>query len=274
MKMKKNKMNFNLMLLASAIAGTAFIYSCTKDNERMNPQSVTNPPVVMNTPPYTPCPNVENPANPYDQAGVVHNEILDYILMNKPQWSCGDNSQWVQTNVHLTATYMCDNGYGVGGNDYNATSNMLNDIVDDFQTRSFEDIVADIGSEQLQNYNTQLLNEVESYTDSTQIDSLLNSIKRLESVVMASTLSPDEQKVFLEGASIARYSSCYWFQEYQKSVSDWHCPSDPIPAGKFNWGRGLGVAFADICGGLAFSWLGPVGSTVGAAVVSGAFALE
>lgn len=270
--MKKSKMNVSLMLIASAIAGTAFIYSCTKENEPMNPGSAGNPPVVMNTPPYTPCPNVENPANPYDHAGVVHNEILAYILSQKSQWSCGDNTQWIQTNVDLTATYMCANGYGPSPSDYIATSAMLNNVVNEYQSKTLDQLIEGAGSEQLQDYDRQLFDEFSSYTDSNQIDSLLDSIKELESEVMASTLNPDEQKTFLETASIARYSSCYWFQEYQKSVTDWHCPTNPAPAGKFSWKKFFEVAFPDLVGGLAFSWLGPLGSAGGAAVVSGAFA--
>jgi hypothetical protein len=274
MKMKNGKINLSLMLFASAIAGATFIYSCTKDTDPMNPSSPTNSPVVMNAPPYTPCTNVANADNPYDQAGFIHNDALQYMMAHKPQWSCGDHAQWIQTCVDLTATYACDNGYGPADNCYSIATGELNNVINLCESMTAEQIIANTGSAQLQDYIGQLHNEVRSYTDSTQIDTLLTSIKQLESGAMGSTLNPDEKRTFLEAASIARYSACYWFQEHQKSVTDWHCPTNPIPAGKFNWGRFGLIVFADVCGGLAGSWGGPIGSTVGAALVSGAFAAE
>jgi hypothetical protein len=239
----------------------------------MNPSSGI-PNSSLNSLPYTPCPAVENPANPYDNVGAAHNEALVYILSKKSEWSCGDEVQWIQTNVDLTATFMCDNGYGPSSDCYNANTVMLNNVVNQYQSSTVEDIIADMGSEQLQQYTRQLFDEVRSHTDSTQIDSLLNSIRQLEGEVMASTLNPDEQQTFLGAASIARYSSCYWFQEHHKSVTDWHCPTDPTPAGKFNWGQFLLTVFADVCGGIAGSSLGPAGTIGGAAIVSGAFSAE
>jgi hypothetical protein len=272
--MKKSKINLSLMLFVSAIAGATFIYSCTKDTDQVNPASPQNSPAVMNAARYRPCSNVANADNPYDQAGVIHNDALEYMLAHKPQWSCGDHAEWIKTCVDLTATYACDNGYGPAVNCYSVATSGLNNIVNICESMTPEQIIGNTGSPQLQGHIRQLYYEMRSYTDSTQIDTLLASIKQLESGVISSTLSPGEKQTFLEAASIARYSSCYWFQEHQKSVTDWHCPTDPVPAGRFNWGRFALVAFADVCGGLAGSWGGPIGSTVGAAVVSGAFAAQ
>ncbi|HTF04059.1 MAG TPA: hypothetical protein VK826_08535 [Bacteroidia bacterium] len=268
--MKKSKMNLNLMLVASAIAGATFIYSCTKDSASSNPA----PPVYnqANTPPYTPCPNVENLENPYDNVGVAHNDGLEYVLAHKPQWSCGDDAQWIQTAIDLTATFVCDKGYGPSADCYNATSAMLNNVVNDYQSMTLEDVIAGMGSVQLQDYTGQLFNEVQSYRDSTQIDSLLTSIKQLEGEAITSTLNPDERRTFLELASIARYSSCYWFQEHQKSVTDWHCPTNPIPAGKYNWTKLLVTICADIAGGALGSITGPAGTVAGAMGFSAIYA--
>ncbi len=265
--MKKNKINFSLMLIVSTIAGGTFFFSCSKNEKEVAPLSPGHYSSPLSAAPYTACPNVANADNPYDQVGVIHNDGLDYALMHQAEWPC-DRGAMTQKAIELTTNFCCENGYGQPGDCYAATSGLVTGTVNTYQSNSIDDIINANGSNALKNYTHSLMDEINSYTDSTQIDSLLTSIKQLEGQVTASTLNADEKRTFLESASVARYSACYWFQETQKQASVWgHCPGNPIPAGKYNWTKLLVVVCADVAGYIVGNVPGGIGlSTVVASI--------
>ncbi|MDQ3108496.1 MAG: hypothetical protein M3R17_01255 [Bacteroidota bacterium] len=249
--MKKGKINLSLMLIVSAIAGTTFFFSCSKNSEEISSISPGQTNSPLSTAPYTDCSNVSNPENPYDQTGATHNDILDYVIAHQSEWPC-DNAQMPQKISELTSNFICDNGYGSGADCYNTTFNLASTTLNEYASNTHEEIINSHGSAAMQGYMHELINEIEGYEDSTQIDSLLASIKQIERQVTTSTLDADEKAAFLNCSSIGRYSACYWFQETQKAQSDWtrrcpYIPSNP-PAGKINWTK-FGIIIAcDILG--------------------------
>lgn len=263
--MKKSSMNVSLALVVSAFAGATIFFSCSKNERELTPSSPAHPTVAMNSAPYTPCPDVANPANPFDYVGAAHNEGLEYILAHQPEW-VNDEIALKEMFIGYTGDFVCDNGYGPAGDCFGITHNQLVNTVNTYESTPVNDIVADLGSPELQAYMNQLLEEVDTYTDSTQIDSLLASIKRIESDVNASDLDADEKQTFLQSSSVGRYSMCYWFQEYQKSHTSWTPPNPPVPAGKINWKRIAKIAAGDIVGAAC-------GGVGGAIVVSAICAL-
>jgi len=240
--MKNNIQPFGLLLATAAIVCVTFFASCRKDiagaGDTISPQPQA--PAL-----YAPCPGVENPANPFDQAGAAHNEGLNYILQHRDQWVCGDEPM-KQVLVDLTAEYLCNvMSSGAPENCSEAASELAAVVSSDL---SDESVIAAFGSAAAQAYAQQLLDLVANYDDSTQIVTLLDDIKLLEGTVMTAGLIPSEEQAFLQCASIARYSLCYWFQDYQQQGDEWNnCP------GAFSakpWIKTVIIVRKDIVGGM------------------------
>jgi hypothetical protein len=260
--MKTSKMNVSLMLIVSAVAGATFFFSCSKENP-LTPNSPAGPTVAMHADPTTGCPNVSNPANPYDNAGATHNAGLDYIYSHYEEWSADPATQQQQF-IDYSTSFLCDMGYN--GGDCGAIKSQVESSLATYQASTIDDIINAMGSPLLQDYTRTLMHELNTYKDSTQIDTLLATIKRIEGNVIHSTLSPDEKETFLGASSVARYSACYWFQETQKARSDWgHTPTNPTPSAKYNWTKFWVVLGADVAGYI-------VGNVPGAIGISGVFA--
>ncbi|CAN5894760.1 hypothetical protein BH11BAC7_BH11BAC7_08960 [soil metagenome] len=260
--MKTSKMNVSMMLIVSAIAGATFFFSCSK-NEQLTPASPARPNVAMYADPATSCPNVSNPANPYDNAGATHNAGLDNIYSHYAEWA-PDPATQEQQFISYSTSFLCDIGYGNG--DCGSVEAQIQSSLATYRASTTEDIIHSMGSPMVQDYTRRLMDECTTYQDSTQIDSLLASIKRIESEVIASSINEREKESFLGASSVARYSACYWFQETQKTRSDWgHAPGNPTPAAKYNWTKFWVVLGADIAGYI-------VGNVPGAIGISGVFA--
>lgn len=259
--MKKSKMNLSLMLIVSAIAGTTFFFSCSKNEKEITSLSPGNTNSPLSVALYTPCPSVSNPDNPYDNIGVAHNDGLEYALAHRNEWPCNPAAMQ-QKAFSLAADFSCINGWAPpAANCPTATANTIANAFNAYQAIGINGIINDMGSQELQTYTHRLMDKISSYNDSTQIDSLLTSIKQIESEVNASLLNASEKQTFLGSASVARYSACYWFQERQNPTSTWwgHCPNNPIPAAKYNWRKLLAIVCADVIGYIVANVPGGVG---------------
>jgi|GEM_PF-1903355 len=261
--MKNNVKRFSLLLAVAAIGSIAFFASCRKEN----PAPGSTPQPLQALVPYVPCPGVENPANPFDQAGVAHNAGLEYMLLHRGEWSC-DPEQMKQALVNQAAAFACGQmSYGTPPPDcHQAAIAQFTFAANDEQTIS--QMIAGYGSAAGQQYAQQLADLLLNYEDSTQIITLLDAIKLLESNVMSSGLAPDELQGFLQASSIARYSICYWFQQYaQDADSGWYpCDEAPAAGGKFkdwwkkHWKEVVGTACVDALGAWHGSAAGPWGA--------------
>lgn len=241
------------MLFAVAIAGMTFIFSCGKNNETLLTHHAAN----NTTNRYTPCSGVENPANPYDQAGLEHNNGVQYILDHKSEWVCDDEGM-KQVLVNLDADFACNMNYGTPPSNCQSEAHTLfTQQLNQNLGRSAEDLILSAGTSAGQDFMFRLKDAFDTYNDSTQVDSLLAAIKVIENDAMNSSLSPDEKQAFLQASSIARYSVCYWSQDGSLDQSEWtHCP-DGGSVARINWRKVLGCAMIDAASGWAASPLGP-----------------
>ncbi|MEI6596568.1 MAG: hypothetical protein WCO28_13460 [Bacteroidota bacterium] len=199
--------------------------------------------------------NIPNPSNPFDSAGADHNAGLDYVAANfgSPTKPLGTSLQTLVANfgvsyfsLNFDDTYnslgtiaAAQQTYLTNNNDY--IPNVIANIISDWS-----------GSSAAKSYLTDITNAILEYTDSSQIDTLVSSIKTIETAILADGhLTNEESELLLCSSSIARYSSYYWFNVYNNRPTNW--PTDPgTNAGPFwdwlnsFWGHVTKAACVDV----------------------------
>lgn len=265
MKIPKNY--FGAVLLTAVVATSSIIYSCTK-TPALDDTGVRVTTASGSNQRYTDPGNIANPDNPMDYVGRIHNEGLDYVLDHRADWHCDPNLM-EQKGCELSAQFYANSSYGQGPASYPSVLAQISSNVDMYQAIGIDGVIENVGSAGLKEYLNEMVDLIEAYNDSTQIDTLIASIKQIEQDVNASSLSPDDKAMFNGAASIARYSSSYWFGETILPASQWvHCNNNvPIPMGKFNWTKFWTVVAFDVAGFLIGDVPGAVGlSTVGSTI--------
>jgi len=196
-----------------------FNSSCKKDNGQDNQTTQKSKEEIIiplksggGTPIY------KNPLNPYDTLGQVHNDIALYIMGTQSSWSSpiqdeiiGASMDYGNTNFGLSyydmqtaitadtnrfRTYMNNNG-----NDFGL---VINDMISDWP-----------GSTVAKTYLQSLFSTVLSYEDSTDLSSLMTSIKTIENNFASDfSVSTTEKANLYCVASILRHSAYLWDQQY------------------------------------------------------------
>lgn len=208
LKMVK-KVKFITTLVVVAIAGICITTSCSKE------QNTNNATELENT--SKSALNIANEANPYDYCGRIHNEILDYIIMN--------NSHPTQYDIYYLTKEYLQNEYNMCGDsqfeDMNDGYNDMTDFIVNaiLEGSSFNEICPN-------DVISGILDSLVVYADAMiKANSLLTPneyaarLVVLENSVMESRLvanipsnSMSEYDVALGALAIARYSYAYWYE--------------------------------------------------------------
>ncbi|MBC7510314.1 MAG: hypothetical protein H7320_16455 [Ferruginibacter sp.] len=198
----------------------------------------------------------KNSANPYDNAGALHNLLLDYFKTN--------------TTLPLSngskIIYTFDKYFKIYGSASVASKSVLPATQLSF-THQFENSSDHYTFLVQGNYMSQAgvnyYKKLDSVIDANSImSSLYSSIKSIECQILASSLIQKEKNTLLEAASIGRYSSYYW--SIPSNQSKWNINTSIT--GKFSWGS---LGKADLKGGIEGGVAGAIiGGVVATPIVS------
>lgn len=157
---------------------------------------------------------IQNPNNPFNSYGVIHNEGLDYIAEN----ASSGNPNWIEIET-LLATYMAGVGVGKivnGDTVWYGAQFVLDSIV---RAYNFQDTSAtwtayvSFSTEQ-QAFIDAILNEAETIEipiSAGKRDSSMFVFSQIENSILNSvTLSPDKKNVPLAVVAVAKHSLEYW----------------------------------------------------------------
>ncbi|MCJ8208119.1 hypothetical protein MUY27_00270 [Mucilaginibacter sp. RS28] len=191
-----------ILLLAACIA-----VSCTKEKkENANVPKVSAVKLNGAVADYA----IANPANPYDDAGLLHNRALTFALNR--QTAIRDSS--LTTIENIMKPYAADSlGKPLPGNIIQVATRLLNDGPD-----SFRHVIAGSGLSPVGQYYLRRLLKIGTDTtaiiygsNGSRMDTLLIA---LEKRIIADISVPETDRVaLLQAASVARYSVAYWLHD-------------------------------------------------------------
>lgn len=211
----------------------------------------------------TPVIDPSNPNNDVDLVGVLHNDILDAVISNKAAIGT-DPNLWGIKVKQLVDEMLC-----LSGPQLTATFSAMTPgaLPDDCSLTSVE---------------VDFLGQLLSLQDSAQATGLSNfisSVKQLEADILSTPLSSRARLNLLSSCSVARHSTCYWFNEATAAGGSlWAAPP---PAGlgtlAINWGDigkdDVNAAVVTLGGiGLMSLLTGPPGWVAGGTAVVGSAA--
>lgn len=166
---------------------------------------------------------IQNPNNPYNVIGVLHNEGLDYFADNV------GSSDTSQTDIEeLIAAYLVEVGVGkVVGNDtvWYDPQFVLDSIVRAYDFRdSTRTWTAHVSFSPVQQaFIDAVLDEagtIEVPISSAKRDSSMTVFNQVENNILSSALSVDEKSVPLALVAVAKHSLEYW-SDYPEYYSSW-----------------------------------------------------
>ena len=138
-----------------------------------------------------------NPSNPYDNVGLEHN----YGLIN-----C--RSREASNAATCASDYTCRRypqlPCAVLQEAANEAINVVKNDPDNYVPKYL--------SAEGQNYSSQLISIINQISDLGQVDQIASNIRNLETSILSSKLSDNEQLCLLSACSVARFSLYYWIE--------------------------------------------------------------
>lgn len=216
--------------IASLILLSFIVWSCKEDPTGMLNNDVTNKSLNSS---YT----INNPINPYDSAGVIHNESMEYLLDNREYFGNNIDSMCTEivsllgdyfevrnpSNVSNPSTYYRDSIYNFLFNQRNKSLSQL------YAVGGYSQLAIDMNDSilTLAGYHAQ---------NGNNLGAFINEIKLLETEILTeNNLNTNEKKWLLSQTSILRYSSVFWNNKIQENGGDTDHDFDFIPFGFFDW---------------------------------------
>jgi len=204
-----------------------------------------------------------NNKNPFDESGVIHNKILTTVLNNRSNLNNMD--EYIN---YAKSTFYSD--YNFNESETPILNNTeVKAIISDSEFDYGSVIKNSAHSANTKEQLSILFNLLISSTDDETLNykDLKAKIINYENNILENlTLSKDEKSIILQTTSIARYSSFFWYNQYQQYLNN-----SPT-LGKRKWWKWLAVAVADVAGAaggaLAASptVIGAIGAGIGGAV--------
>jgi len=162
-----------------------------------------------------------NQLNPYDNYGIMHNEILDQFLTYRDILSSScEYSEFINNFNNSVVNSACivfsDSSYLFK----NEITEVLQFYQDSISRLTLQELLNDYG-------NTDFSAEVNSllaFLDgSLDIESLQDEIVAWENNVLNNQIfNAEQKKVLLMAGSIARHSSYYWYEVHNNYDSEWY----------------------------------------------------
>lgn len=213
--------------------------------------------------------SIQNPNNPYNVVGEIHNNCLDYIAEQRrldPDTTLSVNIEYVTEFFQDSSWYRLENGSGVPGGFLehqkdSAEAYFYRLALNPSQQSFFDEILATL-------------------EDTTQED-FVTSLSQIENSILNSDLTESERGFPLLFVSLAKHSAAYWQSDTTTNVWPWltskkaqvgcgasGCAVSGIIETDAKWGLGGaigGFLGGLVAGGLGGSLGGPAGTLGGAA---------
>lgn len=155
----------------------------------------------------TPCPfwwesKAANSANPYDTAGLRHNQGIMYC-MNLT------SGTWIDRTVSYATTLQT----GINHDTLVSIANAGAYAAVNDSTNYVPTYMSTTGK----NYASQLISLIDNIQETSGIDISMDSVRSLESSIASSALTTNEKAALLSACSVARYSIYYWLENVDSS---------------------------------------------------------
>jgi hypothetical protein len=157
----------------------------------------------------------ENPANNYDFAGKIHNEILDvYLAGNYQNYTIAQISQQIELiaaqNNNLTSLNL---GTNVPTNEV-----LIQELINNPQTKLDQTIANSAMTVAAKNSLSNFMNDMVLWQNHSY-EEIYGSIVAYEGTVIANTtFTSEDKRIILTTSSIARYSTYY---DLERKDEDW-----------------------------------------------------
>lgn len=150
--------------------------------------------------------NPANSANPYDYAGEIHNEALDYFFENSEDLTNATAAE-IRT---LMQAFMDSKNYEVNVSSYFSSEEIKSKLTDFFSSESKSDYLLQNGviNNSVKTYMDNIDNALQSSANQT---AFYNSMITIEnSILNDGELSESHKQILLSSASVIRFSTNYW----------------------------------------------------------------
>lgn len=250
------------------------ISSCTDNTVEGQKDRISDGGGKISTISYTYDPS--NLLNPFDSIGYWHNEAVNEVISNKNLFSCDSADLIDELKTILTDWFDDNQSYLPAYFSENYVDSLINLTVIRFSDFTPNSIIENYA------YNDTAETEIEDlfdlilgYTDSTNLNPLINSIKSWESSIVSSNYSEELKEVLLKNSAIVRWSAAYWWDVANDTNDPWwtviNCNPGMIKnqSGEITgfWDvfvKVLGIGAAD---GLGYIGGGLVGAVTGSVLV-------
>jgi hypothetical protein len=158
--------------------------------------------------------------NPYEIVGIMHNQAMDYLILNKSTFLSGTTingtaMRSVIANYYANNSYKLDSAFSITHNAaydyYDSTVAFLNRNITiyPFNSLSLTTNINNLSiSSETKNFALNILDTINSCTSSAQ---LTNKIKSLELQLNSNATMPTNEKSLMFAAlAVCRYSGVYW----------------------------------------------------------------
>ena len=205
--------------MVAAIAGICVMTGCSKEQVTNNASDFQNNSKNASV--------IANENNPYDYCGIIHNEILDYIIEKNPHPSQEEIFNLSKEYMQLYYDYSGEIPFEEDYHNFNSTTNF---IVDAFLNhRSFKDLIE---SESIYRTFDMLVEYTHSIVESNHLPApeeyasfLIEQENKLVNDRETAGISPNEiseYDVALGSLAIARYSYYYWYNVANDPKNAWN----------------------------------------------------
>ncbi len=166
-----------------------------------------------------------NQLNPYEDFGIIHNELLDQFITYRENLSSScEYSDFIDNFNNAMVSSACI-VFSDNSNQFkNDVSGILQFYQDSISMMTLQELLDDYD-------NTEFSTEVNTFiafvNGPLDIASLQDEIIDWENNVLENqNLNQEQKKVLLIAGSIARYSSYYWYEISNDQNSDWYYQFD------------------------------------------------
>jgi len=202
-------------------------------------------------------PAQENPKNPYDNAGKLHNKVISGFIKKY-----GNKNLTVKETIIKTLEECKKQGIEV--NDKNVDEKVFIDLVNDKKYNFVNIVKKSTLSKKSKSILIKFFNEIGNLKNGSPVDykTVYKKIVEMEQRILDDkSIATNERKILLESMSIARYSLHFWYNYYNN-------PTGSASQAKKKWWRWVVIGLADVAGGILGSSSGGLGAVKGACLAS------
>jgi hypothetical protein len=200
--------------------------------------------------------SVTNKNNPYDSAGILHNQILTEFLSKHG----ADKKMTSEKALEITNSICKSKKLEGKYLSFSEFNDGARDIKNNFRGVVSKSPLSESGKAELQKLFDYMLNN--GFSGKANYKESVTFILELENIILKNkNLSKSDSEFLLKSTSVGRHSIGFWNDYYNRETTSNKNSTEEGP----RWIRWLLVGAADICGGVAgggaFSVVGAVGAS-------------